>query len=138
VLLGAVVAAYLPALLAGARRRGGGHGWQFQLALEVLQQLHKVRAAAQRGLGATELAAAMEVDILQLEPVLQTLVQLDWIGRLNEVDDHERTRYVLLADVQSTALEPLMRQLLLPSSESTMKLWASGRLSSVYLRDVLE
>ena len=28
--------------------------------------------------------------------------------------------------------------LLLPSAESTAKLWASGRLSSVYLRDVLE
>jgi membrane protein len=97
-----------------------------------------VRASAQRGLSAIELATALEVDLLQLEPVLQTLVQLDWIGRLNEVDDHERTRYVLLADVQSTALEPLMRQLLLPSSESTAKLWQSGRLSSVYLRDVLE
>jgi membrane protein len=138
VLLGAVVAAYLPSLLAGARRRGGGHGWQFQLSLEVLQQLHKVRGAARRGLSATELAAALEVDIQQLEPVLQTLVQLDWIGRLNEVDDAADTRFVLLADVESTALEPLMRQLLLPSSESTAKLWSSGRLSSVYLRDVLE
>ncbi|MDB5860099.1 MAG: putative rane protein [Ramlibacter sp.] len=138
VLLGAVVAAYLPSLLAGARRRGGGHGWQFQLALELLQQLHRVRDTGRRGLTATELAAALEVDILQLEPVLETLVQLDWIGRLNEVDDAEDTRFVLLADTQSTALEPLMRQLLLPSSESTAKLWASGRLSSVYLRDVLE
>jgi membrane protein len=138
VLLGAVVAAYLPSLLAGARRRGGGHGWQFQLAIEVLQQLHKVKVSARRGLTATELAAALEVDILQLEPVLETLVQLDWIGRLNEVDDHERTRFVLLVDEQSTALEPLMRQLLLPSSEATATLWASGRLSSVYLRDVLQ
>ena len=138
VLLGAVIAAYLPSLLAGARRRGGGHGWQFQLALELLQQLHKVRSTARRGLTATELAAALEVDILQLEPVLQTLVQLDWIGRLNEVDDHENTRFVLLADRQATALEPLMRQLLLPSSEATAKMWASGRLSSVYLHDVLE
>jgi membrane protein len=68
VLLGAVVAAYLPSLLAGARRRGGGHGWQFQLALEVLQHLHAAQATARRGLTATELAAAMEVDALQLEP----------------------------------------------------------------------
>jgi membrane protein len=79
----------------------------------------------------------MEVDALQLEPVLQTLVQLDWIGRLNEVDDQEGTRYVLLADAQSTALEPLMRHLLLPASEATAKLWQTGRLSSLYLRDVL-
>lgn len=137
VLLGAVVAAYLPSLLAGSRRRGGGHGWQFQLALEVLQQLDQARATARRGLSALEVAARMEVDVLQLEPVLQTLVQLDWIGRLNEVDDQEGTRYVLLADAQATALEPLMRHLLLPASDATAKLWQTGRLSQVYLKDVL-
>jgi membrane protein len=137
VLLGAVVAAYLPSLIAGARRRGGAHGWQFQLALEVLQHLHGARNTVRRGLTATELASAMEVEELQLEPVLQTLVQLDWIGRLNEVDDQEATRYVMLADVQSTALEPLMRHLLLPASEATAKMWQTGRLSSLYLRDVL-
>jgi membrane protein len=132
-----VVAAYLPSLLAGVRRRGGAHGWQFQLALEALKHLHAVRSAARRGLTVGELAATMEVDELQLEPVLQTLVQLDWIGRLNEVDDQEAMRYVLLADVQSTALEPLMRHLLLPASEATAKLWQTGRLSSIYLKDVL-
>jgi membrane protein len=137
VLLGAVVAAYLPSLLAGVRRRGGGHGWQFQLALEMLQQLQNVRATARRGLSAAELAAATEVDVLQLEPVIETLVQLDWIGRLNEIEDHADTRFVLLADPQATALEPLMRHLLLPSTEATAKLWSSGRLSSLYLRDVL-
>jgi membrane protein len=79
----------------------------------------------------------MQVDLLQLEPVLETLVQLDWIGRLNEVDDHAATRFVLLADPQGTALEPLMRHLLLPATESTAKLWSSGRLSTLYLRDVL-
>jgi membrane protein len=137
VLLGAVVAAYLPALQAGSRRRGGGHGWQFQLALEVLQHLNAARVTSQRGLSASQLAAVMEVDSLQLEPVLETLVELDWAGRLNEVDDHENTRYVLLADVQSTALEPLMRHLLLPQTDATSKLWRSGRLSTLYLKDVV-
>ena len=137
VLLGAVIAAYLPSLLSGPRRRPTGHGWQFQLALEVLQHLQKARASVRRGMSAAELAAAMEVDVLQLEPVLQTLVQLDWVGRLNEVDDSEGTRYVLLADEKSTALEPLMRHLLLPVSDATAKLWQGGRLSSLYLADVL-
>ncbi len=137
VLLGAVIAAYLPSLLAGARRRGGAHGWQFQLALEILGQLQLALASVHRGLTANELTARMEVDVLQLEPVLQSLVQLDWIGRLNEIDDQHETRYMLLADVQSTALEPLMRQLLLPASEATEKLWQTGRLSSLYLKDVL-
>lgn len=137
VLLGAVIAAYLPSLLAGPRRLGGAHGWQFQLALEALGHLQKARSTARRGMTAAELAAAMQVDILQLEPVLQTLVQLDWIGRLNEIEDQEGTRYVLLADEHSTALEPLMRHLLIPQSEATAKLWQTGRLSAVYLKDVL-
>src|SRR5690606_23758406 len=137
VLLGAVITAYLPSLLAGPRRLPGTHGWQFQLALEALQHLEGARGTARRGLTATELGAVMEVDVLQLEPVLQTLVQLDWVGRLNEMDDQAGTRYVMLADAQATALEPLMRHLLMPASEATAKLWQTGRLSSVYLKDVL-
>ena len=137
VLFGAVIAAYLPALLAGARRRPGGHGWQFRLALEVLQLLDGVRTSAQRGLSASRLADAMEVDPLQLEPVLETLVQLDWIGRLNETDDEADTRYILLADTQSTSLEPLIRHLLLPQTDATARLWQGGQLSKIYLRDAL-
>jgi membrane protein len=136
-LLGAVIAAYLPSLRAGTWRRGSAHGWQFQLALEVLQNLHGARPTARRGMSAVELGQALQVDSLQLEPVLETLVSLDWIGRLNETEDEATTRYILLADVQSTALEPLMRHLLLPQSEATAKLWKSGQLSAVYLKDVI-
>jgi membrane protein len=137
VLLGAVVTAYMPSLLQGPRRRGGGHGWQFQLALEALQHLERARSSARRGITATDLAQAMEVELLQLEPVLQTLVQLDWIGRLNELDDESETRYVMLADAKSTSLEPLMRHLLLQPTDATARLWSSGRLSSIYLHEVL-
>jgi membrane protein len=137
VLWGAVIAAYLPSLMSGRKRHATAHGWQFQLALEALRELDRARVSAQRGRSAPQLAQALEVEPLQLEPVLETLVQLDWIGRVNEVKDEQDTRYILLADVQSTALEPLMRHLLLPQSQATDKLWASGRLSSVYLKDVL-
>jgi membrane protein len=137
VLLGAVITAYLPALLTGIARRGGGHGWQFQLALEVLQQLHRARPTARRGMGALQLAQALQVEPLQLEPVLETLVALDWIGRLNEVEDAQEARYLLLADTESTALEPLMRHLLLPHTEATARLWQNTGFAGVYLRDVL-
>ncbi len=138
VLLGAVVAAYLPSLMmADTRRRAAGHGWQFQLALQVLRSLERARSSARRGLSADQLATQLQVDALQLEPVLETLVALDWMGRLNEVDDGADTRYVLLADAQSTALEPLMRHLLLPPTEATAKLWKSGGLSTLYLKDAL-
>ena len=136
VLLGAVVAAYLPSLLAGTRRRSG-HGWQFQVALEVLRELERARVSARRGLSAPQLARMLEVETVQLEPVLETLVDLDWVGRVNEVEDEENTRYVLLADVRSTALEPLIRHLLLPYTEATATLWKSGQLSAVYLKDVV-
>ena len=137
VLLGAVIAAYLPSLLANHRPRATSHGWQFQLALEVLRELNVARATPRRGLTAGELAEKLQAETLELEPVLETLVKLDWIGRVNEVEDEEGTRYLLLADVQATALEPLMRSLLLPSSEATEKLWKSGQLSAVYLKDVV-
>ncbi|MES2787445.1 MAG: YihY family inner membrane protein [Pseudomonadota bacterium] len=137
VLLGAVIAAYLPVMMAGSRRRATAHGWQFQLAVEVLGLLDKARNTAARGLSAPQLVEAMQVEALQLEPVLQTLVALDWVGRVNEVDDGQDTRYVMLADNQSTAMEPLMRHLLLPHSDATDKLWKSGQLSSLYLKDVI-
>jgi len=136
VLLGAVLAAYLPSLVAGTRRRSG-HGWQFQVALEVLRELERARSLPGRGLSAPQLSQLLELETLQLEPVLETLVTLDWVGRLNEIDDEADTRYVLLADVRSTPLEPLMRQLLLPPSEATAKLWKSGQLSTVRLNDVI-
>lgn len=137
VLLGAVLAAHLPGLLSGAHRRGAGQGWQFQLALELLQQLQRARRTQRHGLSTGELAAALAVDALQLEPVLEALIQLDWVGRLNEVDDQASTRFVLLADPGATALAPLLRQFLLPPSQATQKLWESSRLQALSLADVL-
>jgi membrane protein len=137
VLWGAVIAAYLPSLMAGTPRRAGGAGWQFQLALEVLGELDRARAGAQRGRSALQLAQALNVETLQLEPVLETLVALDWAGRVNEVEDEEDTRYILLVDAHATALEPLVQHLLLSQSEATDRLWRSGRLASVHLKDVI-
>ncbi len=137
VLLGAVIAAYLPSLLAGVARRGSAHGWQFQLAVEVLQQLHRARGTARMGLEGSQLAQALQVDVLQLQPVLGTLMALDWIGQLSDPDDAHEARYVLLADPASTALEPLLQQLLLGKDPSMKNLWENGRFSTLILRDVL-
>jgi membrane protein len=137
VLLGAVIAAYLPSLLAGVARRGSAHGWQFQLAVELLQQLHQARSTTRIGLEASELAKALQVDVLQLEPVLGTLVSLDWIGQLTDPDDEKEARYLLLADPDATALAPLMAQLLLSRDPTMENLWENGRFPSLRLRDVL-
>ena len=136
VLMGAVIAAYLPSLLAGVARRGGGHGWQFQLAVEVLQQLHHHRTNARRGCGATALAQALQVDVLQLEPALEALTALQWIGQLVEERDLE-SRYILLADPDQTPLEPLMQRLLLDKTDSTLPLWTRANWGALNVRQVL-
>ena len=136
VLLGAVIAAYLPSLLAGVARRGGGHGWQFQLAIEVLQQLNSQQESARRGCGATALAQALQVDVLQIEPALEVLVALQWIGQLVQERDLE-SRYILLADPDQTPLEPLIQQLLLNKTDATLPLWAAAGWSDIKLRQAL-
>lgn len=136
VLMGAVIAAYLPSLLAGVARRGGGHGWQFQLAIEVLQQLHRQRDTARRGCGASSLAQALQVDVLQLEPALEVLMELQWVGQLVEERDLE-SRYILLADPDQTPLEPLMQLLLLDKTDSTLSLWTRANWDALSLRQVL-
>ncbi len=137
VLLGAVIAAYLPSLLAGVARRGNSHGWQFQLAVELLQQLHQARSTTRIGLEGSELAQALQVDVLQLEPVLETLMTLEWIGKLTDPNDEHEARYLLLADPDATLLEPLMAQLLLSQDPSMENLWKNGRFPLLCLRDVL-
>ena len=136
VLLGAVIAAYLPSLMAGVARRGGAHGWQFQMAVEILQQLNRQRDSARRGCEAASLAEKLQVDVLQLEPVLEVLSALEWIGQLVE-DGDQASRYILLADPDATPLEPLLQQLLLDKTASTLPLWTQAHWAALRLRQVL-
>ncbi len=137
VLLGAVIAAYLPSLLAGVARRGSAHGWSFQLAVEVLQALHHQRSETAKGLTLTQLTQRLRVDALQLEPVIGVLTGLDWIGQINEMEGAEESRFIFMADPHTTALAPLMQQLLLDRAESVEKLWDAGRWGQLRLVDVL-
>ena len=140
VLLGAVIAAYLPSLLAGVAKRGTGHGWQFQLAVEVLQRLSSLRRTAQLGCSASSLALTLQIDVLQLEPVLETLTELAWVGQLipnTDAGADEESSYILLADPDQTLLEPLMQRLLLEKTDSTSPLWRQANWSALHVRDVL-
>ena len=142
VLLGAVVTAYLPSLLAGVARRGTVAGWTFQLAVEVLQQLHRVRHQPLKGLRPSQLAQLLRVDGLQLAPVLEALTALDWVGQVNDAAvgeaDVPESRYVLLANPGVTPLAPLVQRLLLERSESLQPLWSKARLEGLLLEDVLQ
>lgn len=142
VLLGAVVTAYLPSLLAGVARRGTVAGWTFQLAVEVLQALHRARQTPAKGLRPSQLAQALRVDGLQLEPVLEALTALDWVGEVAEAtaqgaSDEAEPRCILLADPQSTPLAPLVRRLLLERAPSLGPLWQRSGLESLVVADVL-
>lgn len=112
VLLGAVIAAYLPSLLAGVQRRGGTPGWHFQLAVEAVQALDAARGTPAKGLNVADLAQRLKVDSLQLEPVIDTLLALDWVGQLEDGRD------VLLVDLEKTAAAPLVDALLLAPGSS--------------------
>ena len=147
VLMGAVIAAYLPSLLSGVARRGGDNdlrpakGWQFQLAIEVLQHLSSAKATLDGSYKASGLAQTLRVDVLQLEPVLATLAELGWVGQLMpgaNTDSNGATSYVLLVDPDQTPLEPLMQQLLLDKTDSTLPLWVAGRWSHLKLCQALK
>lgn len=125
VLLGAVVTAYLPSLLAGIARRSDTPGWGFMLALEMLQMLHQARAGEARGMSLEEIAQKLRVDPLNLEGPAGHMVALDWLARLNEEDE----RYVLLLDLDHMPLADLAERLLLGREASTQVFWtASGWL----------
>jgi membrane protein len=137
VLLGAVVAAYLPSLQGGIARRGDTPGWNFQLAIEILQALSKA-PNTERGKNLETLSKELRVNDLQLESPLETLINLDWIGKLDEtIEGQGGGRYVLLADPAKTLLAPLSERLLLSNDENTPKLWKKCLQPTCYMVEVL-
>ena len=114
VLFGAVIAAYLPSLLAGVARRGGVAGWPFQLAVEVLQHLRRAPGhAGQAAWARPSWWPRMRVDALQLAPVLETLVahRLDRAARRRAATTRIRATCCWPTRPR-TPLEPLLRELL--------------------------
>ncbi|MGY0194140.1 YihY family inner membrane protein [Leptothrix sp. BB-4] len=110
VLMGAVIAAYAPSLQMRVVRPAALPGWRFTLALTLLRALAERRVSDQRGLGIAALVERLHVDPLQIDPLIEQLVALDWVGRLDEPGD---SRLVLLVDPAVTPLTPLCEALLL-------------------------
>lgn len=142
VLLGAVIAAYLPRL-----RHALAHGKEkpqapFALAVQVLQQLHAARGNPQHGLTGAQLALALRVGQPQLAGPLQALLQLDWIVQVNEVAAGARdladARYLLLAEPASTAMHPLVQRLLIERAPPLERFWGQTGMDVLMLADVLD
>ncbi len=140
-LLGAVVAAYLPSLLAGSSRSLHEPGWELELALEAIAVLEPLRSQDQRGLPAMALAKRLRVDRLQLEPALSALASIRWVGAMPESGtaylEEGEPRYVLLADPDQTLLAPLLQHMLIRHTEGTDALWRSAGWEYRLLRDAL-
>ena len=134
VLLGAVVAAYAPSFQSGLVRRAATPGLAFELALLVLRRLAAARAQAPHGLTAEAVSLALRIDPVQLEPVLEALVALDWVARL---DEEGAQRYVLLCDPASTPAAPLVHRLLVRRSEPTERFARAASLESMRLAELI-
>lgn len=134
VLLGAVVAAYAPSLSMHVTRRRATPGHLFELAVTVLRNLRAAHERAARGMSLDDLARDLRVDPLQIEPLLESLVRLDWVGRLEEEGSQ---RYVLLCDPRATRAQPLIAELLLEPSPLLRGFWKRTALGDVMLDEVL-
>lgn len=134
VLLGAVVAAYAPVLALPLAHRPGLPGDRFTLAVEMLVRLAAARHTAQHGLGVMGLAAAIRADPMRVEPVLDQLVEIGWVGRL---DEDGEARHVLLADPEVTRIGPLVERLLLARAPATQALRRECGLDGLTLAQLL-
>jgi membrane protein len=135
VLLGAVIAAYAPSLSMHIVRRAPHAGHRFQLALLLLRELAQARSQSIHGISAAQLAQRLRTDPLQIEPLLELMVGIDWVGRLDE--DGER-RHVLLSDPQTTPAQPLLAALLLEPSLATRGFWQRAGFAELKLADLLD
>ena len=123
VLQGAVVAAYAPSLLSRVKRWPDAPGHRFQMALALLRSLAEVQHTQTGGFSALRLAARLRTDPLQIEPIIERLVALGWVAKLDEPEADEGGRFVLLSDPARTAVAPLVRALLLEPDQWSRGFW---------------
>jgi membrane protein len=137
VLLGAVVTAYTPSLLSQVKRWPDTPGYRFALALAMLRALRAVQHEARRGLRAEQLAHRLRTDPLQIEPLLELMQSLDWIGLLDELESDKGGRYVLLCDPDRTRVAPLVGEVLLRPDGFTEGFWSKAGLESMTIGEAL-
>lgn len=134
VLLGAVIAAYAPSLQMGLRRPDRTPGAAFEQALAVLRVLAGARAGPPHGFTVLDLAAALRLDPLAVETTLDRLMQVGWVGRL---DEPGAQRHALLCDPQTTPAAPLIHALLLRRTSVSEPLMQRAGLHAWTLADLL-
>lgn len=134
VLLGAILAANTPSLTGQLHLRPDAPGQSMALALEIVRELWRVREAGQQGLSNLALARALRVDPLQLAPIIDKLVAMDWIGRLEE---EGAQRLVLLCTPEKSLAAPLLAAFLAEREGLLGNLWTLGEWSRLTLDRLL-
>ncbi len=137
ILMGAVVAAYTPSLLSQVKRWPDSPGHRFALVLAMLKALYLAQQDAQRGLSAHQLAHRLKTDPLQIEPLVEVLRGLDWVGYLEETDGDRAGRIVLLCDPLRTPVAPLAGALLLRPDGVTSAFWQQAGLNDMTLAQAM-
>jgi membrane protein len=135
VLLGAVIAAYAPSLSMRVARMPDTPGYRFALAVALLRELRRARSGDGRGLSAQQLAGAVHVDPLQVEPVLETLMAMDWVARL---DEEGAQRHVLLIEADRTLARPLIDGLLLGDDRAAGAFRRRAGFDKLTVRELFE
>ena len=133
-LVGAVLAASAPSLFQGLRPRLDRPGSTLALALDALRGLRDARGRGQGGMTNLALARQLRVDPLTLEPVLDQLIALDWLGRLEEAGAQ---RLTLLCEPERTPAAPLLKAMLADERRALMPLWESSGWRSLSLEQLL-
>ncbi len=134
VLVGALLAANAPALASRLLYRPEVPGFELELSLECLRELWRSQTLGEGGVSALALAKRLRIDPLQLEPVLDSLLALDLIGRLEE---EGAQRLVLLHAPENTPAAPLLNALLAQRSSSLQKLWLRSDWERLSLAELL-
>ena len=135
VLLGAVIAAYAPSLQMHVARWPERPGSRFGLALALLSELERARRSEAHGLGLADVSATLRVDPLQAEPIIDALVEMDWLARLDEPGS---ARYVLLVDPAATLAAPLLAQMLLEPTPGLRAFRERAGFDRLTLADLLQ
>jgi membrane protein len=134
VLLGAVIAAYAPAAGIRFRRWPSGAGSKFHLGTAILRALADAKAGPAAGLTPSELATALTTDPLQIDPIVDALIQIDVVGRLDEGGEG---RLVLIREPSATPAEPTLGALLLEPTPDLGPFWQQARFDRMTLADVI-
>jgi membrane protein len=138
VLLGAVLTSSLPEIGKQAKRHADGPGWSFRLALEILACLSTARLTSPQGLRMSELAQTLHLENRHTQFVLDVLLALQWVGRLEQAELQREATWVLLVDMNVLAIEPLFEKLCLSHSATTDLLWQQTNIGQLKLADVVK